>query len=94
MSNNFYDIQRNSELSNISHSLDGVSRSIKDQTYLQAFGKDAYIQMLEKRRFREQIIWCGVGAFLVGFFVVGLYMNNWNMSELCTRLTEMFMNLF
>ena len=94
MKNNFYDIQRNSELSNISHSVDGVSRAINNQTYLQAFGKEAYIQMLEKRRFRNQLIWCGISAFLVGFFGIGLYLCNWNMNELFLRLGNFFINIF
>ena len=94
MTNNNYDFQRNMELNNISHSVDGVSRAINDQTYLQAFGKEAYIQMIEKRKFRRQVLWSGVAAFLVGFFGVGLYMCNWNMNVLINTLAEKFMSLF
>ena len=94
MSNNFYEFERNNELSGISHELQGIKNSIKDQTYLQAYGKEAYLEMIEKRRFRHQLLWCGAGAFLVGFFGVGLYLNNWDMNALINQLVDIFENLF
>ena len=94
MNNNFYDFERNNQLSGISHELHGIKTSIKDQTYLQVHGKEAYLEMVKKRRFRKQLIWSGIGAFLVGFFGVGLYLCDWNMNELFSRLSNFFMNLF
>ena len=96
MSNNygFNEMNRDSHLRGIQNSVDGVQRAINDQTYLQAYGVEAYTKMIEKRKFRHQVIWCGFGAFLVGFFGVGLYLCNWNMNELFSRLANFFTNLF
>ena len=94
MTNYNYDMQRNTELNSIDRSIRKVNQSINDQTYLQAYGKEAYIEMIEKRRFRKQLICSGISAFLIGFFGVGLYMCNWNMNVLFNSLAEKFMSLF
>ena len=94
MTNNNYDFQRNMALNNISHSIDNVARSVDDQTYLQAYGKEAYIEMIEKRRFRNLLFGCGIGAFIVGYTIVGLALNNWNINVVINKTVEFFMNLF
>ena len=94
MNNNFYDMQRNTSLQGIDNELHGIKVTMKDRLYLEVYGKEAYLEMVEKRRFRQQLIWSGVGAFLVGFFGVGLYMSGWSMNVLIGKLTQAFMNLF
>lgn len=91
MTNYNYDMQRNTELNSIDRSIRKVNQSINDQTYLQAFGKEAYIEMIEKRRFRKQLIWSGVGAFIVGFTLIGLFINGWSMSAFINQLTNIVM---
>ena len=96
MSNNygFNEINRDSHLQGIQNSVNNVARSIDDKTYLQAYGKEAYIEMIERRRFRNLVIYCGIGAFLVGYIGVGLYLNNWSITAVATKTVEFFMNLF
>lgn len=88
------DIKRNSILNGMDNSLKSISQSINDQTYLQAYGKEAYNEMIERRIFRRTLLWCGIGAFIVGFFGVGLYLNNWNMNALINQLVQIFKNIF
>lgn len=94
MNNNFYDMQRNTSLQGIDNELHGIKVAMKDRLYLEVHGKEAYLEMVEKRKFRQQLIWSGVGAFLVGFFGVGLYMSNWSMNVLIEKLTQAFFNIF
>lgn len=94
MNNNFYDMQRNTSLQGIDNELHGIKVAMKDRLYLEVYGKEAYLEMVEKRRFRKQVIWSGIGAFLVGFFGIGLYMCNWNMNVLINTLAEKFFSLF
>jgi hypothetical protein len=94
MNNDFYNMERNTSLQGIGSELHGIKVAMKDKLYLEVHGKEAYLEMVEKRKFRQQVSWCGFGAFLVGFFGVGLYLCNWNMNELLSRLGNFFMNLF
>ena len=94
MTNNNYDFERNLHLTGIEKNTRGIKTAMEDKLYLDVYGKEAYLEMVEKRRFRKQIIWSSIGAFLVGFFGVGLYMCNFSMTTLFTRLVEFFMNLF
>lgn len=92
--NNNYDFERNLHLSGIENNTRGMKNAMQDKLFLEVHGKEVYLEMVEKRKFRQQVIWSGVGAFLVGFFGVGLYLCNWNMNELFSRLGNFFMNLF
>ena len=92
--NNNYDFERNLHLAGIEKNTRGMKNAMQDKLYLEVYGKEAYLKMIEKRKFRNQVIWCGIGAFLVGFFAVGLYMCNWNMNVLISTLAEKFMSLF
>lgn len=94
MNNDFYDMQRNSHLAGVERNTKKMQETMADELFLELYGKERYLEMVEKRKFRRQVIWSGVGAFLVGFFGVGLYMCNFSMITLCTRLAEFFMNLF
>ena len=92
--NNNYDFEINNNLRGIDNELHGIKVAMKDRLYLDVYGKEAYLQMVEKRTFRRQVLWSGIGAFLVGFFGVGLYMCNWNMNVFIERCSQFFMNLF
>lgn len=92
--NNNYDFERNMNLAGIEKNTRGMKNAMQDKLYLEVHGKEAYLEMVEKRRFRNQVIWSGVGAFLVGFFGVGLYMSGWSMNVLIEKLSQAFMNLF
>ena len=92
--NNNYDFEINNNLRGIESNTRGMKTAMQDKIFLEVYGKEAYLEMVEKRRFRKQVIWCGVGAFLVGFFGVGLYMSGWNMNVLIGKLSEMFFSLF
>lgn len=93
MSNNygFNEMSRDSHLQGIQSSINNVSQSIDNQTYLQAYGKEAYIEMMEKRNFRKQLFWCGLGAFIVGFTLIGLFINGWSMSAFINQLANIVM---
>lgn len=92
--NNNYDFERNLHLTGIEKNTRGMKDAMQDKLYLEVYGKEAYLEMIEKRKFRNQVIWCGVGAFLVGFFGVGLYMSGWSMNVLFEKLAQAFINLF
>ena len=94
MTNYNYDFEINSHLTGIENNTRGIKTAMKDKLFLEVYGKEAYLEMVEKRRFRKQVIWCGVGAFLVGFFGVGLYMSGWSMNVLIGKLAEMFFSIF
>ena len=94
MTNNNYDFERNIHLSGIENNTRGIKTAMEDKLFLEVYGKEKYLEMMEKRRFRKQLFWCGVGAFLIGFFGVGLYMCNWSMTVLFEKLGEMFFNIF
>ena len=86
MNNNFYDMQRNTELNSIDRGIRKVNQSIQDQTFL-----EAYIEMIEKRRFRKQLIWSSVSAFIVGFTLIGLFINGWSMTAFINQLSNIVM---
>lgn len=92
--NNNYDFERNLHLSGIENNTRGMKNAMQDKLYLEVYGKEAYLEMIEKRKFRNQVFWCGVGAFLVGFFGVGLYMSGWSMNVLIEKLAQTFFNIF
>lgn len=92
--NNNYDFEKNMNLAGIEKNTRGIKNAMADKLFLELYGKERYLEYVEKRKFRQQVIWSGVGAFLVGFFGVGLYMCNFSMTTLFTRLSEFFMNLF
>lgn len=94
MTNNNYDFERNLHLTGIEKNTREMKTAMQDKLFLEVYGKEAYLEMIEKRRFRKTLIWYGVGAFLVGFFGIGLYMCNWSMNALFIKLSEMFFNIF
>ena len=96
MSNNygFNEMNRDSHLQGIEQELRGVKTSIKDRTYLEVYGKEAYIEMIEKRRFRQTLIGCGIGSFILGYLLVGLYLNNWSITAVVNKTMEFITNLF
>ena len=91
MNNNFYDMQRNTSLQGIDNELHGIKVAMKDRLYLEVYGKEAYLEMVEIRRFRKQLIWSGVGAFIVGFTLIGLFFNGWSMTAFINQLTNIVM---
>lgn len=94
MTNKNYDFERNIHLSGIENNTRGIKTAMEDKLFLELYGKEKYLEMVEKRRFRSQLLWSGIGAFLVGFFGVGLYMCNWNMNVLINTLAEKFFSIF
>ena len=91
MSNNNYDFERNLHLTGIEKNTRGIKTAMEDKLFLEVYGKEAYIEMIEKRRFRKQLIWSGVGAFIVGFTLIGLFINGWSMSAFINQLTNIVM---
>lgn len=96
MSNNygFNEMSRDNHLSGIEHELHGVKVAIKDRTYLEVYGKEAYIEMIEKRKFRHLVISCALGSFIVGYLFVGLALNNWSITAVINKTMEFIINLF
>ena len=96
MSNNYgyNEMSRDNHLSGIEHELHGVKVAIKDRTYLEGYGKEAYLKKIERRKFRHQLIGSAVGSFLVGFTLVGLYLNNWSITAVVNKTMEFIINLF
>lgn len=92
--NNNYDFEINNNLRGIENNTRGMKTVMEDKLFLEVHGKEAYLEMVEKRRFYKTLFWCGVGAFTVGFFGVGLYISNWSMSLLFEKIAQAFMNLF
>jgi hypothetical protein len=93
MDNN-YDFEINNNLRGIERNTNKMQETMADKLFLELYGKERYLEYVEKRKFRRQVIWSGVGAFLVGFFGVGLYMCDFSMNVFMQRLSEFFMNLF
>ena len=90
----FNEIQRNTELGGINRGIQGINEAIHDKLFLELYGKEAYLEMVEKRKFRRTLITSGLSAFLIGFFGVGLYTCNWNINTLFERLGQIFFNIF
>ena len=96
MSNNygFNEMSRDSHLQGIESELSGIKVAIKDRTYLEVYGKEAYLEMIEKRRFRQTLIGCAFGSFILGYVLVGLYLNNWSITAVVNKTMEFIINLF
>ena len=94
MNNDFNDFEMNNNLRGINYELRGIKVATKDKLYLEVYGKEAYLEMIERRRFYNTLFWGGVIAFLVGFFGVGLYMCNWDVNVLFERLGQLFFDIF
>ena len=94
MNNDFNDFEMNNNLRRIDYELRGIKVAMKDKLYLEVYGKEAYLEMIERRRFYNTLFWGGVIAFLVGFFGVGLYMCNWDVNVLFERLGQLFFDIF
>ena len=87
-------LQRDLSLQGIDSELSKIRETQQDRLFLELYGKEAYFEMVEKRNFKRKLITYGFSAFLIGFFGVGLYLCNWDMNELFSRLGNFFMNLF
>ena len=94
MNNDFNDFEMNNNLRGIDYELRGIKVAMKDKLYLEVYGKEAYLEMVERRGFYNTLFWGGVIAFLVGFFGVGLYMCNWDVNVLFERLGQLFFDIF
>ena len=94
MTNTNHDFEMNNNLRGIERNTHKMQETMQDRLFLELYGKERYLEYVEKRKFKRQVLWSSIGAFLIGFFGVGLYMCNWNMNELFSRLSNFFMNLF
>lgn len=96
MSNNygFNEMSRDSHLQGIESELSGIKVAIKDRTYLEVYGKEAYLEMIEKRKFRHLVFSCAIGSFILGYVLVGLYLNNWSITAVVNKTMEFIINLF
>lgn len=92
--NNNYDFEMNNNLRGIERNTHKLQETMADKLFLELYGKERYLEYVEKRKFRRTLIYSGFGAFLVGFFGVGLYACNWNMNVFIEKCCQFFMNLF
>lgn len=94
MINNNYEFEMNNNLRGIERNTHKMQETIQDKLFLELYGKERYLEYAEQRKFKRKLYRYGLSSFLIGFFVVGLYLCNWNMNELFSRLGNFFINLF
>ena len=92
--NNNNNLQRDLSLQGIDSELSKIRETEQDRLFLELYGKERYLEYVEQRKFKRKLFSYGLSSFLIGFFGVGLYLCNWNMNELFSRLANFFTNLF